>query len=438
MQDGRWKPGAGSWTLEAGSRKLEAAPRWTRLVVLSIFLLPLAAVGCGKKGPPLAPLSPAPEAPQAVAARRLGDTVYIQLTVPAKHVSGSGPYSVDHLEVYAATIAGGAAAPPNRELLKPAFLIAKLPIRKPVDPDAEEPDTPAAQKLPAPGEVTTFVEALTPALLEPQQIWKPAAEPPAPATPPPPSPTAAPAPVAAAAPPAPAVLTRIYTIRGVAANGSRGAPSARVTVPLLAAPAPPRPGATSFDQASVTIAWAPPAAASDEAPGVSYNVYPVTAPPPAGTPPSAPPPLNDKPLETTSYTHAGATAGQEQCFVVRSVAAVGTASIESEPSPPICVTPADTFPPKAPTGLAAVSGPGAINLIWDANTEGDLAGYVVLRGEASGDTLQPLTPQPIRETRYVDRAVQPGVTYVYAVVAVDQAPSANRSAMSNRVQETAR
>jgi fibronectin type 3 domain-containing protein len=143
-------------------------------------------------------------------------------------------------------------------------------------------------------------------------------------------------------------------------------------------------------------------------------------------------------LDVTTFTHAGSAAGQEQCFVVRSVTAIGAALIEGDPSEPICVTPADTFPPAAPTGLAAVSGSGVINLIWDANTDADLAGYVVLRGEAPGDTLQPLTPQPIRETRYVDRAVQAGTTYVYAVVAVDKAAPPNRSALSNRVQETAR
>ena len=75
-----------------------------------------------------------------------------------------------------------------------------------------------------------------------------------------------------------------------------------------------------------------------------------------------------------------------------------------------------------------MSGTGAINLIWDANTEADLGGYLVLRGEAPGDTLQPLTPQPIRETRYRDTAVKPGVRYVYAIVAVDRATPPNRSA----------
>ena len=123
---------------------------------------------------------------------------------------------------------------------------------------------------------------------------------------------------------------------------------------------------------------------------------------------------------------------------MRSVATVGTAPIESDPTDPICVIPRDTFPPAAPTNLATVPGNGAINLIWNANTEPDLAGYLVLRGDAPGDTLQPLTPQPIRETTYRDTTVKSGVTYVYVVVAVDKATPPNRSAPSNRAQETAR
>lgn len=79
-----------------------------------------------------------------------------------------------------------------------------------------------------------------------------------------------------------------------------------------------------------------------------------------------------------------------------------------------------------------------ISLIWDANTEPDLAGYIVLRGEAPGDTLQPLTPKPIRETTFRDTTVKPGVRYVYAIVAVDNATPPNRSVPSVRVEETAR
>jgi fibronectin type 3 domain-containing protein len=79
-----------------------------------------------------------------------------------------------------------------------------------------------------------------------------------------------------------------------------------------------------------------------------------------------------------------------------------------------------------------------MNLGWDANTEADLAGYVVLRGEAPGDTLQPLTPAPIAATSYEDKTVKPGVRYVYVIVAVDKATPPNRSAPSTRLEETAR
>jgi predicted small lipoprotein YifL len=397
----------------------------------------LALLGaCGKKGPPLPPLYLAPEAPRAVTARRLGDTVYLQMTVPSKSAAGPGPYSVDHIDVYAVTLAPGSVPPPNRDLLKPEHVIAKVAVRPPPDPDAE----PAADDTrPLPGDVVTFVEKITPAQLEPQNITRPVKVkeekvPKRPAT----SATTTAAPAVPAPPVGPLVLTRFYVVQGVSAKRRGGPASARIEVPLLSAPGAVRAGKSSADETSVTVAWEPPPSLSDEAPGVLYNVYAVPAAGTAatGVPAVAPMPLNEKPLEVTTFSRPGAEAGKEQCFVVRSVAAVGTATIEGDPSDPICVTPKDTFPPAAPKGLAAVSGSGVVNLIWDPSTEGDLAGYVILRGDAPGDTLQPLTPQPIRETRYNDRTVKPGVAYVYAIVAVDRA--GNRSALSTKVQETAR
>ena len=82
--------------------------------------------------------------------------------------------------------------------------------------------------------------------------------------------------------------------------------------------------------------------------------------------------------------------------------------------------------------------PGVMNLSWQTNTESDVAGYVVLRGEAPGDTLQALTREPITATRFEDKTVRPGVRYVYAVVAIDRATPPNTSAQSNRIEETAR
>lgn len=386
-----------------------------------------------------------PEAPQAVTARRLGDSVYLTMTVPAKSVAGSGPFSVDHLEVYAVTLAPGANQPANRDLLKPQYVIAKIPVRPPEDPEAPPPEG-EEDTRPAPGDVVTYVERVTPATLVPQQVGKPPPPPKPVTTKPdstPPVPVPVPdAPVAAVAPVKPTVLTRLYVVRGVASNGHRGSTSARLNVPLLTPPGAPRGGAAAFDEASVVVTWQPPATASDETPGVSYNVYahgvPAAGTGAAGVPVSAPLPLNAAPLQELTHTNPGAAAGKEQCFVVRSVATVGDAAIESEPSDPICVTPRDTFAPVAPKGLAAVSGSGVVNLIWDPNTDADLGGYLVLRGEAPGDTLQPLTPEPVKETRYADRSVKPGTSYVYAIVAVDRATPPNRSALSNKVTETAR
>jgi hypothetical protein len=360
--------------------------------------------------------------------------VYLQMTVPSKSAAGPGPYSIDHIDVYAVTLAPGSVPPPNRDLLKPEHVIAKVAVRPPPDPEAEPQ---ADDKRPVPGDVITFVEKITAAQLEPQTIVRPVKVEKAPKKP---ATTAATAvtPAAPAAPVGPQVLTRIYAVQGVSAKRRGGPVSARIEVPLLSAPGIVRAGKSASDETSVTVTWEPPASLSDEAPGVLYNVYAVPAAGggPGGVTVVAPPPLNEQPLEVTTFSRTGAETGKEQCFVVRSVAAVGTATIEGDPSDPICVTPKDTFPPVPPKGLAAVSGSGVVNLIWDPNTEGDLAGYVILRGEAPGDTLQPLTPQPIRETRYNDRAVRPGVAYVYAIVAVDRA--GNRSGASNKVQETAR
>ena len=409
-----------------------------------------AFAGCGKKGPPLAPLNMAPEPPAPVVARRLGDTVYLQMKVPAKNAAGTGPYSIDHIDVYAVTLAPGAGVPANRDLLKPQYVIAKIPVAPPLDAEAAEPDTP--EKRPRPGDTFTFVETLTPAALVPQEVTKPL-KPEDAATTPAPVPQAPPAVAAApAAPAGPQVLTRLYVLQGVTSNRCPGAPSTRLEVPMLAAPGPARPGLTppTWDETSVTVSWQPPASASDEVPGVQYNVYaisgievpgtrdPKTEGPGTTDSGAAPKPLNEKPLDTTTFVRDGAAPGKEQCFSVRSVATVGTALIESDASNPICVTPRDTFAPAAPATLQAVGSAGVVNLIWDANKEADLAGYLVLRGEAPGDRLLPLTPEPIRETRYQDRAVKPGATYVYAIVAVDRATPPNRSAESNRVQETAR
>jgi hypothetical protein len=213
--------------------------------------------------------------------------------------------------------------------------------------------------------------------------------------------------------------------------------------------------------AAPTVAAPPPEIPSrpwfPSIPASRYNVYdvtpsatPATRPPVSPTPvPDTPPvgdeavveapfPLNQFPTSDSTLRLARVEFGQQRCFAVRMLDTVGGAQIESEPSPPTCVTLTDTFAPAAPRSLAAVAGEGAISLIWEPNSEADLLGYVILRGEAGSATLQPLTATPVKETTYRDETARPGVRYEYAVQAVDTTKPANVSAESNRVQETAR
>ena len=245
------------------------------------------------------------------------------------------------------------------------------------------------------------------------------------------------------APPPPG---RFYVAVGVNRRGRRGALSPVAGVSI--APVPPSPAAlrVSYGQEQVSVQWTAggetPAAAPADEPD-TFNVYEVERPPAVPAPdgarePRAPMPLNPSPLADPSFDDPRIEFGRERCYTVRTVRALGDLRVESEACPPVCVTPVDTFAPAAPRSLAAVASGNAINLIWEANTERDLAGYLVLRGDAPGATLAALTPAPIRDTTYRDGTVRPGVRYVYVVVAVDGATPPNTSEPSNRVDEAVR
>jgi hypothetical protein len=173
-----------------------------------------------------------------------------------------------------------------------------------------------------------------------------------------------------------------------------------------------------------------------------YEMAPSGFTPPVLQPGFVPPypvQLTTPPLTTLKWSDARFEVGVERCYALRTVATTGTLTVESALSPSACVKTLDVFAPATPKNLAAVASEGAINLIWEANTEGDLAGYIVLRGPAvEGGKLVPITPSPIKETTFRDTTVRAGVRYAYVVLAVDTATPQNVSAQSNKVEETAR
>ena len=92
-------------------------------------------------------------------------------------------------------------------------------------------------------------------------------------------------------------------------------------------------------------------------------------------------------------------------------------------STPLTVTvtaTADVTPPASPTNLTATPGPTYVELAWDANTEADIAAYVVFRDPASNIFTEGRIDTVFHPTTtYRDEGVPVGTTLTYRVTAVD-------------------
>lgn len=456
-------------------------PRWASRAAI-VLATALLAVACGKKGPPLAPIVHVPAAPTELRAQRIGDDVYVTMTVPSANIDGTRPADVSRVDLYAATTD---RSMPAARLLVMAPRVAVAQVLPPVEPGGPG----MGQAGPVQGGPVTLHDRLTGADLVARQ--PPVAAGPVARTAPSPSSSGA----------APPPLQRAYVAVAFSDRG-RPSPPAQLDLPLTRLPSPPGEIALRYTERVMTISWdpgggvvgfltaqarpiepapdgvraavpaseppnasLPRAARTPAAPAVPagiraaapdaellplpegptrYFVYrdlspdPLALPASPAPPPGPPVPLNAVP--TADLTLADTVLfGRDQCYVVRSVRGTAPTLVVGRPSPRVCVRPVDTFPPAAPTGLAAIVTPGAISLIWDPSDEADLGGYVVLRGEAGSATLQPLTPTPVPIAQYTDRTVVPGQRYTYAVAAVDtHLPVPNTSAPSTPVEDMAR
>jgi len=67
------------------------------------------------------------------------------------------------------------------------------------------------------------------------------------------------------------------------------------------------------------------------------------------------------------------------------------------------VQPIDSIPPAVPSGLAALADTsGVVRLSWRANTESDIYGYRIYRGQTKAEELVPLNDVAVRDTVFVD------------------------------------
>lgn len=398
-------------------------------------MLILAVTGCGKKGPPLAPLIRVPGIVSQITALRVGDDVVLNLVLPAQNVDQSIPVNLGRVEVLGYT---GRTAPPSIRFGEVARLVATIDalgapnasaVRDTLTPD-DLVEGPPLPRVAAPSTRVPLAPAVDPR------------------TP----------------------LKRFYVAVPYSDRGRAGPPSAVVEVALTPLPDSPDEVRVSYDAESVTVRWTPsgglvgflfdkapplPVSPLDDGPPASdagalpagptrYNVYrdAATQAPEAdeksrATPP--PVPLNPLPVESFTFTDPLRSDGQRHCYAVSAVRGLNQRQVEGHPSMAVCVTTIDIFPPARPTGLSPIAAEGTISLVWEANTDRDLQGYLVWRGEDGSEALTRLTEDVVKETRYTDEGVTPGVRYVYAVTAVDsQSPKPNTSAESERVEVTAR
>ena len=347
--------------------------------VLLVLLATTALGACGKKGPPIAPELRVPMGPAALRGAVDEQSIVVSWTGPGQRVDGTRLRSVATYRLYRREEAQN--GPPKAAMLSSGRVVGYEEIA------AIRPEAPAPAEVR--GTSVTWVDrrALT--------------------------------------------LGRryVYVVTAEDGLGRTSGPSERLVVPYLAAPAAPRALEASPGDRSVRLSWQPPAELSDGSPAPAGLRYVVLRG--AGTDgPLAP--ITPRPVPGTSFTDEGVDNDTDYRYAVRAVREEAAVTATGALSAVVATAPADTTPPAAPTGLLAVPSAGAVRLAWNASASPDVAMYALYRAGETGDFVRIATTLPVT-TVYLDREVQAGATYRYAVTALDRARRPNESARSNVV-----
>ena len=417
------------------------------------------ALGCGMRGPPLPPLVFVPGSVTNLEIERVDNEVFISLEVPSANLDSIQPADLARLEVYGLTT----QADPERvvfplpltEWLEYATLVATIAVEQPDSVSGTDAESNLGQsQLVRQGEEVTVVESLTPevmapVLMEPEMDDNQEKQPEF-------GMSVKPLSLALAATPPPP--RRTYVVVGVSGQNRQGLPSERLDITLGGAATAPGAPTITYTESAMSLEWVPPQSAKlpvqeliDDSllssepivkfpEATKYFIYAVATDVDNERTVGRKriEPLNPSPTAETSYVESGTTFGSEQCYTVRALDEIDLLQVQGPASPSTCVTPVDTFAPEPPVGLLAVASQDAISLAWEPSPEVDIAGYLVLRRNDPGATLQPLTAAPIVATTFRDVDIRSDQRYVYVVQAVDDATPPNISLPSLEVQEQAR
>ena len=342
----------------------------------SLFLVVacLAAIGCGKRRPPLPPVERVQQRTELLSGAQQGNEVILNWPAPQRNAPDSSVQSIRRIDVYRlAEKPGAPLGLTEEEFAARATLVGSVTF----------------EKIQTAGDTLTYRDAL-------ELGGQP---------------------------------TRLrYALRYVNASGQRAAfsnflviePAARIAQPpTLASP-------VTIAEDAITLTWTPPAANIDGSTPVNllgYNVYRLDE----SQNELSQTPINSSLVSGTTYTDRNFRFGNEYRYLVRSVSlGTGGGQVESLNSNAVPAQPRDTFAPAPPERPSIAPDPsfGRLAIFFAANKETDVAGYNIFRSTDPNLPKQnwtKLNPELLTRTNFRDEKVESGKTYYYYLVAVDNA-----------------
>ena len=344
----------------------------------ALALLGWALVACGKKGPPVVPESRLPMPPSALQASVDENAVSLGWKNPTRRVDGSALKDLAAVKVFRHGDNGDGP-------LKPAVLSGRRVVG--YDEIATIQFDPAA-----PTEAGRWVDHQGLALGR----------------------------------------RYVYVVVAIDSVGRSSPPSDRRAVAFLAPPRPPRAVEATGGNREATLTWTAPTEFTDGSPVSGELRYLVSRGTGSG---GALAVVTPEPLAATSFTDTGLDNETEYRYVVRAVRVAPLTTATGAPSDPVAVTPIETRPPTPPSNLVAIPSAGTIRLAWSSSPSAGVATYAVYRAGGTGALVR-IGTTTSGNTTFIDREVQPGATYRYAVSAIDNARKPNESLRSSEVTIT--
>ena len=360
-------------------------PSYRRLALSILIADAILAAGCGHKGSPSPPLRIRPEAVKELRIRQRGDRVILTMAEPKERTDGSDFEEPVLLRLRQVRPPEPAQAKTKRRI-RPAGG-AQAELASWMVPQEEWKQYKSKGRLQVPISISSLDLPASPAAASGGE-------------------------------------RRVSFVAEVQeGRRKRGSIAGPVTLTLCEPPKAPQSVDARPAPGGVLVSWTHPGAP------IAVNVYRAE-----GAEPFTEHPLRAVLAGETGFLDEAVKMGASYRYEVRSGAGEQTQRCESEPGA-AQVTAVDTFAPAPPQGLAAAAETALIRLFWTPGPEADLAGYKVYRSEGSTSEFDLLTPSPIAETTYADTEVSRGVTYTYAITAVDNVKPPNESERSASASE---